>query len=115
MQAPKIKTAIPQRRYQYGGFTAVMLGDIDSDDGFTYRYICAMVPDGASQPSMYVMAVKNAPGGEGGYSLRVLTEGFDKVVDSSDRWRDLDMFSKQALDLAQQVLGLSDETPIRLM
>ncbi len=46
MDAPKIQTAIPQRRYQFGEYTGVVLGDIESGDDVKYRYILALVREG---------------------------------------------------------------------
>jgi hypothetical protein len=43
MQAPKITTAIPQRRYRLADFSAVVLGEIESPDPARYRYILALV------------------------------------------------------------------------
>ena len=46
MEAPKIQTAIPQRRYQLGEYSGVVLGEIESSDGVKYRYILALVREG---------------------------------------------------------------------
>jgi hypothetical protein len=37
------------------------------------------------------------------------------VLDTADRWANIDAFAEQALDLAQQVLGLSNQEIIKLM
>ena len=38
---PKIKTAIPQRRYQYGDYLVTVLGEIESGDDRDYRFVAA--------------------------------------------------------------------------
>ena len=111
MQAPKISTAIPQRRYQFGSFIAVILGDVQSSDGVGYRYICALVADGSTDPSFYVALIRDG----GRQFIRVITEGFNKDLELPAPLRDVEVFSQQALAIAQQMMGLSDETPIRLM
>jgi hypothetical protein len=39
----------------------------------------------------------------------------ERELDTSDAWRDLDIFTEQAISLAQQVMGLKDEAAHRLM
>jgi hypothetical protein len=114
MNAPGIKTAIPQRRYKLGDFSLVVLGDIESHDGVDYRYVCATVRDGESEPRLYVLSVRS-PEASGVFALRVLGEHIDRELDVSGRWRDLDLFCDQAIALAQQVLELGDEQAWRLM
>jgi len=114
MKAPGIRTAIPQRRYKLGDFTIVVLGDIESDDGVDYRYVFATVRDGEPEPRFYVLSVRSQ-NASGDFALRVLSEGMDRELDVSGRWRDLDQFCDQAIALAQQVLELGDEQAWRLM
>ena len=38
-----------------------------------------------------------------------------EVMDTADRWGDLDAFAEQALKLAAQALGLQQEQVIRLL
>jgi hypothetical protein len=57
MEAPKIQTAIPQRRYQFGEYTGVVLGEIESGDAVKYLYILAQRGEG--KPGFYVTAEKN--------------------------------------------------------
>lgn len=113
MNAPQFATAIPKRRYQIGDYSVVVLGDVESTDGVDYRYIFAMVQDGTSNPSFYVLSI-HSPGAEGDYLLKVVAPNMDKELDKSDAWRDLDIFSEQAISLAQQVMGLKDEAAHRL-
>lgn len=114
MNAPQFSTAIPKRRYQMGDFSVVVLGDVESTDGQDYRYIFAMVQDGSKDPSFYVTSV-HQPGPDGDYLLRVVAPNMERDLDSSDAWRDLDIFTEQAISLAQQVMGLKDEAAHRLM
>ncbi|MCG6943070.1 MAG: hypothetical protein LJE69_17705 [Thiohalocapsa sp.] len=116
-QRPAIKTALPRHRYQVGDHSATVLGDVDSDDPHAYRWILALVPMGSQEPSLYVCAQQAAPErvSAGAYDLRVVSDAITDVVDTADRWGDLDTFSEQALDLACQVLGLRQEMVVKLM
>ncbi|MHB8534243.1 MAG: hypothetical protein ACYDBW_02220 [Sulfuricaulis sp.] len=116
MDAPKIQTAIPQRRYQFGEYGGVVLGEIESKDGVKYLYILALVREGEVAPGFYVTAEKNPrhSAHEGSHRLRVITQGLDEEIESSDRWADLDAFCEEAFKVAGKVLGLSNEEPLRL-
>lgn len=114
---PQIKTALPKRRYQIGDHAATLLGEIESDDQRQYRFILALVPMGEQEPVLYVTSELAAADrrGEGAYDLRVVSEGLTDVVDTADRWESLDQFADQAVDLAQQILGLRNHQVIKLM
>lgn len=117
IERPGIGTAIPRRRYKVGGFTFVVLGDIESRDGREYRWILAAVVDGQSQPGMYITA-ERLPAAErarGAYGLRLILPGGSEVLDRSDAYRDLEAFTAAALNLARTVLNLGDEEPRRLL
>jgi len=114
---PVIKTAIPRHRYQVGDYAASLLGEVESGDARVYRYILAFVPMGKREPELYV-CVEPAPPREradGAYRLRVVSEVLSEVVDSDDRWGDLETFAEQALKLGAQALGLQRERVVRLM
>jgi len=111
---PEIKTAIPKRRYQIGDFGATLLGDIESGDARRYRYILAFVQLGQAQPSFYVCA-QPASAGKDSYALSVINEVMSEVVDTADRWGDLDVFAEQGLKLGVQALGLQQERIARLI
>jgi len=117
MEPPRIQTAIPQRRYQFGEYSGVVLGDIESTDNVRYCFILALVREGEVKPSFYVSAEKNPRhrAKEGAYRLRVITSGLDEEVGSSDAWSELDAFCSEAFRIAAKVLGLSDEQPIPMM
>jgi hypothetical protein len=116
MDAPRINTAMPRRRYRLGDFSAVVLGEIDSADPIQYSYILALVREGDTHPCFYVTSEQNrrraAAGGS--HRMRVIAEKLDEVLGSSDRWRDLDEFTTEALAVAAQALGFTDEQPERL-
>jgi hypothetical protein len=111
MNSPQFATAIPKRRFQIGDFSAVVLGDVESTDDNNYRYIFAMVQDGSKDPNFYVLSIQRP----GGYLLKVVAPNMERELDTSDAWRDLDIFTEQAISLAQQVMGLKDEAAHRLM
>jgi hypothetical protein len=109
---PSIATAIPLRRYKYGEFTLTVLGDIDSRDEINYRYILAVVQGDNPEPGLYVTAEQGA-GNE--MAMRVMMRDGDEVIARSDRWRDVDVFVDEAINIVSRVLSLSDETPYQLM
>ena len=116
-ERPLIKTAIPKRRYQIGDFSATLLGEIESGCERAFRYILAFVQLGKVEPSFYV-CVEPAPPAEsagGRYRLRVINEVMSEVVDSDDRWGDLEAFAEQGLRLGTQALGLQQEQVLRLL
>ncbi|AFL74303.1 hypothetical protein [Thiocystis violascens] len=112
---PAIKTAIPKRRYQVGDHGASLLGEIESGDARGYRYILALVPPGQREPVLYVCAEQTPPAerADGAYRLRVVSELMSEVVDTDDRWGDLDAFADQALKLGAQMLGLQQAPVVR--
>jgi hypothetical protein len=116
MQAPKITTAIPQRRYQLAGYQAVVLGEIESLDAVRYRYILALVREGETRPELYVTCEKNprSRAAQGSHRLRVISASIDDEIESADRFSDLETFSVEALKLAADMLGLGEAEPYRL-
>jgi hypothetical protein len=114
---PNIATAIPRRRYQVGDYGATVLGEVESSDPRRYRYILAMVPAGERTPTLYVTCEATPPkeSAQGNYRLRLINEAMSEVMDTADRWGDLDAFADQALKLAAQALGLQREQQIRLL
>ena len=114
---PTIKTAIPKRRYQLGDHGASLLGEIESGDARHYRYILAFVRTGEREPVLYVCAEQTPPAerADGAYRLRVVSELMTEVVDTDDRWGELDAFAEQALKLGAQMLGLQQANIVKLM
>ncbi len=117
MEAPKIITAVPQRRYQYGKYQAVLLGEIESGDGVCYRYILALVREGEARPECFVTCEQNvsAHAAVGRYRLRVISRYLNEEIESADRFGDIETFATEGLALAAHVLGLTGEEPLRLM
>ena len=109
---PRIGTAIPQRRYQYGDFGVTILGDIESNDGTEYQFIAAFVKEGEGQPRLFVVSERTPPAErtQGSHRLRVINNSMDEVMDVDARWARLGEFSEQALEMGAQLLGLEQET-----
>lgn len=116
-QRPLIRTAIPRHRYQVGDYAASLLGEIESGDHRAYRFILAFIPLGRKEPELYACAEPTPPAqrAEGAYRLRVVSEALSEVVDTDDRWGDLEAFAAQALKLGTQALGLQREQVVQLM
>ncbi len=117
MQAPKIVTAIPKRRYRLGEFSVTILADIDSSDDAQYRYILAVVRDGESQPGLYLTLEKSAQNEvrESSDDMRLIMQDGSQTIGSSDAWKDIESFTAQALRHVRTVLDLEDEEIRRLL
>jgi hypothetical protein len=113
---PTIERAIPKRRYQVGEYGATLLGEIESADPLDYAFILAFVREGEGQPTLFVCSEVCPPGEreQGSHRLRLINRAMSEVMDTDDRWRDLDAFAEEGLQLGMQALGLSQETPFRL-
>jgi hypothetical protein len=113
---PRIKTAIPQRRYKYGDYSVTVLGEVESGDGHDYRFVAAFVKEGETLPQLFVVSEKlpSEQSATAGYALRVITKAMDEVMDVDNRWRNLDDYVEQALQLGAQMLGLEQEIPYQL-
>lgn len=114
MATPKINTAIPKRRYQYGEFTITVLGDIDSGDGTDYRWICAVATEADPTPGLFISAERTDEISGACCRMRVSMADGSQLLGESDRYADLDPFVDEALDVAARILGLGDEVPLRL-
>ena len=112
---PGIATAIPRRRYRLGEFTITVLGEIESRDGRSYRYIAAVICGQDPEPGMYITA---EPAGEAEgsvHELRLIMQDGAEVIDRAERWADLDQFVEEVIRIVSRVLALTDETPYQLM
>ena len=108
-------TAIPRRRYRYGEFTVIVLGDIESSDGIDYRYILAVVKGTDTEPGLYLTAEKTGgTGRQSDYTLRILMRDGAEVLGTSPAWGELEPFVREGLDIVGEVLDLSDEVPYQL-
>jgi hypothetical protein len=115
MNKPRIMTAIPRRRYRYGEFTVVVLGDIESSDGIDYRYIMAVVKGTDPEPGLYVTAEKaGRVGRQSDYTMRIVMRDGAEVIATSPSWGELDAFVQDGLEIVSEVLELSDEVPYQL-
>ena len=107
MERPTIRTAIPQRRYQYGEYLVTVLGEIESPDPPNYRYIMAAVKEGESDPAAYVTCERTRRG-DYDYRVRLILEGLKDTMAESDDLGDLDTFCDLALQVVANALNLSD-------
>lgn len=108
---PDIKRAIPQRRYKYGEFEVVLLGDIESGDEHDYRYIIAVVREGESLPGLYLTCERTRPGS---CPVRLIMRDGVQLLADDARLQDEEVFCATGLDVISQVLNLGDEEPYRL-
>jgi len=111
MSFPRIDTAIPLRRYQYGEFTVTVLGDIQSPDAARYRYIMAVAQESNPQPGLFVCAERTQGGA---CDLRIAMADGEQVLESAPELCDLDTFVQSGLDIIARLLQLDDEMPHRL-
>lgn len=112
---PGFTTAVPQKRYQVGEYQATILGDIESSDGREYRYILAMIVDGSHEPKLYVTVERNRDRNEPGkWLMRVMGHKLNETVGASDQWQDINQFTASSLNVAMQLLALTDEIPALL-
>jgi len=112
---PGIATAIPKRRYKFGEFTLIVLGDIESKDGVDYQYIMAVIRGEDPQPGIYITAERGGGEGPRDFGMRFIMQDGSELLGSSARWGDLDAFVEEATGIVTRVLSLGDETPWRLM
>jgi hypothetical protein len=117
MPLPRIETAIPKRRYQFGPYEAVLLGEIESPDPVRYQFILALVRAGEPKPSLYVTCEKNprSIAHQGSHRLRLAGEQMDEDLGSADAHRDVEAFASAALAAAGRALGLAGIEPVRSM
>lgn len=117
MSAPVIQTAIPKRRYQFGPYQVVLLGDIESPDPVRYQFILAFVRAGAVKPEFFVTSEKNprARAAEGSHRMRLWQAQGEEECGSSDAYGDPDGFVGAAFTAAAIPLGVVGVTPVRTM
>jgi len=117
MNKPGIVTAIPARRYKYGEFTVVILGEIESNDNIDYHFIMAVIRGNDPDPGIYITAEQTPPADTvmADYTMRILMQDGTEVLGASNEWKDIGAFAGAALDVVGRVLQLTDEVPYRLM
>jgi hypothetical protein len=109
---PDILRALPQRRYKFGEFTVVVLGDIETRDAVDYRYILAVVRDGDPEPGIYLCCER---GSNGVYQMRLMMQDGAEVLADDPRFADIEAFTLSGLDVLRQILNLGDEEAYRLL
>lgn len=112
LNKPSILTAVPQRRYKYGEFTVVVLGEIETQDAINYRYILAVVRDGNPEPGIYLTCES---GRNGQQQIRLVMRDGAEVIAEDPAYADIEAFCEAGLDVLRQLLNLGDEEPYRLM
>lgn len=117
MNKPGIVTAIPKRRYKFGEFSVVILGEIESNDGINYHLVMAVVRGADPDPGIYITAERTpqASSGAADYTMRIVMRDGSEVLGTSNEWQDIEVFTGAALDIVGRVLQLTDEVPYRLM
>lgn len=116
MAEPAIKTAIPKARYRYGEFIITFLGDIESSDTVTYRWLAAVGREQEPRPGLF-LSCEDLPVEErsAGYCrLRAMMQDGEQVLASSSDWRQYSRFETDALDIIAQMLSLTDEQPYKI-
>jgi len=121
MRKPDISTALPKQRYKYGGYTIVVLENIESKDSIHYVNLLAAIKDGHNEPEIYITCEK-VPKEElknGSHIVRVFAEQLSaeesgQVIDQSDSWANKEAFISYAMSGFQQMLQLQDEQLIPL-
>ncbi|HEY9199834.1 MAG TPA: hypothetical protein VIR60_10745 [Gammaproteobacteria bacterium] len=112
LNKPSIQRAVPQRRYQYGEFSVVVLGEVESGDATEYRYIMAVVRDGDPEPGIYLTC---EPGRDGQQQVRLVMRDGAEIIAADPGYADIEVFAVAGLDVLRQILNLGDEEPYRLM
>jgi hypothetical protein len=117
MSVLKLNRAIPIRRYQLGEFKVVLLGEIESADDTLYQFVLAFVPEGNTEPLLYITCEQNQAEeqSEGTHRIRVVAPHDAQIFGSSDRWQDIEAFAEDGLLMARKLLDVMDEKPKRLM
>lgn len=116
MALPIIKSAFPKRRYQFGEFLLVVLGEIESGDNIPYHFLLGVIPEGANAPELFISAEKylSSQAEEGVYQMRIIADKMSQTLNQSNRWCHLDEFVDDALTVVAKLLNLVDEEPVLL-
>jgi len=114
---PKISTAIPKKRYQLGEYSITLLGEVETPDFPGYFYIMAFVPEGKTEPVLYICSEKTPPNlrHEGVARLKVINSAMSEIMDTNDSWKNLDDFAAEAINMGAELLGIQSEQVVPLM
>ena len=113
MALPKIQSAIPKRRYQFGELIVTLLSDISSAEA-SYLYIAAVLREGNTAPEVYITCEPDQASGASGYRIRVLSADQEHLISQHSQWKNEQRFCDFALQGVKQMFDLTDETPILL-
>ena len=104
MNKPKFATAIPKRRYRLGGYSAVILGEVESNAPERFQFIFALIAAGETAPSYYLTSEfsRRDVRPQGSHTLWEYTDDGKVQLSVSDAWGDLDDFAAQALSVAAE-------------
>lgn len=114
MQIPKFATAIPRRRYKIGEFQAVILAEVESQDGADYELVFALVREGENEPLMYI-TLERVRGEELPWQMTVRLEDQSRSYPAGDEMRDINNFAAASIDAVVKLFKLEDEEPYRLL
>lgn len=104
---PRFSVALPRHRYQMGGYTAVLLGEVESQDERRYRHILAVVEPGENRPTLFVTSEPDDAAKERGpHRLVLYHAGRAEVQDVSKDYLDAEAFALKALAVARARLGI---------
>lgn len=115
MSVPRFTTAVPVRRYSISDFDFTVLSEIESQDERKFHFILAAVPLGQTEPLLFLSAEPVAEGGPNTLRMMAYNRDDQRPVGDSDHWRSVDGFCKDAVPVAQKLLGLEDAEPMQVM
>lgn len=109
---PMIASAEPRRRYRFGVYEAVLLGDIRSAQTVQYHYVLIVFRGREQMPCLAVASEYSDPGSQAEPFLGVFPgEGHLNLGMSGD-WLDPEKFAAKAVAVALGHLGLPDNYPV---
>ncbi len=110
---PKIKSAIPKRRYQYGEFKITLLDEIESDSDIKHYFIMAIMTETDPEPGFYLSVEPNSSENGSGerYQLRLIMQDGEQIIDTNNDLAKIDYFAEKGLQIIKTLLNLGDEQP----
>jgi len=114
MAIPHIQSAYPKKRYKYGEFLVTLLTDVVSKDAQQYTYLIAIMPEGKTQPEVYITYQAVSSQGDVTYQIKVISEQDEHIINYDANPMSESAFCDFALQGIEQMFGLTDETPVAL-
>ncbi len=114
MAIPHIQSAYPKKRYKYGEFLVTLLTDVVSKDAQQYTYLIAIMPEGKTQPEVYITYQAVSSQGDVTYQIKVISEQDEHIINDDANPMGEGAFCDFALQGIEQMFGLTDETPVAL-